>query len=330
MAPQSDSAASPSLALMAHAFRRVAGALLLAAAASAHGQADDAERCASITGNPDLAIQHCTRAIDSGKLSGDTLAQMHYSRAFEWAIKNDNDRAIADYDAAIRINPKYANAYYNRGIAWGAKGDPDRAIADYDTFLRLAPKDPSVLDAHIARAGELMVKGDYARAAAGYDTAIALQPKSGTALMGRGRAYFYSGDPQRSVADLEQAMKTEPSVYTAVWLYLARKRAKTINAEEMLDSETRGRRDGNWPSAVIMLYLGRTDLDSVTASALDRDPKRDNEQRCEASFYLAHWHLLRNENDRALALLKQAQSGCPKDFLEHEGAVAELRRLAKP
>src|SRR5688572_9515160 len=136
MTSQRDTVASPSLALLAHALRRVAGALLLAAAAAAHGQVDDAERCASITGNPDLAIQHCTRAIDSGKLSGDTLAQMHYSRAFEWANKNDHDRAIADYDAAIRINSKYTNAYYNRGIAWGAKGDPDRAIADYDTLDR--------------------------------------------------------------------------------------------------------------------------------------------------------------------------------------------------
>lgn len=328
MASRSDSAAWTALALLAHIFsRRVAAALLLVvAAAAAHGQVDDAERCLSVTGNPDLAIQHCTRAIESGKLSGDALAQLHYSRAIEWTAKHDHDRAIADYDAAIRINPKYTDALYNRANAWGEKGDPDRAIADYDAVLRLTPKDSA---AHIARAVELMVKGDYALAAAGYDAAIALEPKSGTALMGRGRAYFYSGDAQRSVADLERAFKAEPSVYTAVWLYLARKRAKTINAEEMLDSETRGHRDGNWPSAVIMLYLGRTDVDSVLASALDRDTKRESAQRCEANFYLAHWHLLRSESDRALALLKQAQSGCPRDFLEHEGAVAELRRLTK-
>jgi lipoprotein NlpI len=327
MASQRDIPRSPALALLAHVFsHRVAGALLLAAAAAAHGQADDAERCLSVTGNPDLAIKHCTAAIESGRLSGDTLAQLHYSRAIEWSAKNDHDRAIADYDAAIRINPTYSDALFNRGNAWAEKGDPDRAIADYDAVLRLTPKDSA---AHIARAVELMVKGDYARAVAGYDTALSLDPKSGIALMGRGRAHFYGGDAQRSVADLERAFKTEPSVYTAVWLYLARKRAKAINAEEMLDSETRGHRDGNWPSAVIMLYLGRTDVDSVLASALDRDPKRESGQRCEANFYLAHWHLLRGENERALALLKQAQSGCPKDFLEHEGAVAELRRLAK-
>jgi lipoprotein NlpI len=294
------------------------------AGAAAHAQDSDVDRCSALTGKPDLAIQHCTRAIDSGRLSGDTLAKMHYNRGIEWAAKGDYDRAIADYDAALRASPKFADAYYNRGNAWGLKGDPDRAITDYDAFLRLNPKDPA---AHIARAVELMVKGDYARAVAGYDTALALDPRSGIALHGRGRANFYGGDPRRAVADLERAWRTDLNLYTAAWLYLARKRAGAIDAEELLDSETRGHRDGNWPTAVLMLYMGRTDVDSVMASAMDRDPKRQSEQTCEASFYVAQWHLLRKENDRALALLKQAQSGCPRDFLEHEGAVVEMRRL---
>jgi lipoprotein NlpI len=66
------------------------------------------------------------------------------------------------------------------------------------------------------------------------------------------------------------------------------------------------------------------------ASAIDRDAKKQGEQACEASFYVAQWQLLRKENDRAVALLKQAQSTCPRDFIEREGAVIELRRLAKP
>jgi lipoprotein NlpI len=305
------------LALPAHA-RSWLASLVLVVAAAAQAQDSDIERCSSVTGKPDLAIQHCTRAIESGKVSGETLAQMHYNRAVEWAAKGDYDRAIADYDAAIRINPKLADAYYNRGNAWGLKGDPDRAIADYDAFIRLNPRDPA---AHIARAVELMVKGEYARAVAGYDTALALDPKSGIALHGRGRANFYAGDSQRAVADLERAWRTEPNHYTAAWLYLARKRAGAIDAEDLLDSETRGHRDGNWPTAVLMLYMGRTDLDSVLASAVDRDPRKQSEQACEASFYIAHWHLLRKEDDRAVPLLRQAQAGCPRDFLEHEGAV---------
>jgi tetratricopeptide (TPR) repeat protein len=49
------------------------------------------------------------------------------------------DRAIADYDRAIRLVPGYAQAFYNRGLAYDDKGEPDRAIANYDQAIRLVP-----------------------------------------------------------------------------------------------------------------------------------------------------------------------------------------------
>jgi lipoprotein NlpI len=298
--------------------------VLLGAVADARAQSTtDAERCVSVTGNPDVAIQHCTRAIESQKFSGEPLARLHFNRGVEWAAKGEFDRAIADYDAAIKLQPRSADTYFNRGNAWANKGDPDRAIADYDAAIKLDPKDAA---AYGGRAVEWAVKGDYARAIADYDTAIKLDPKSSSALLGRGRARFYGGDFQRAALDIEQAMKSEPNEYTALWHYLARKRGGAADAEEVLDRDTRATR-GGWPSAVIVLYLGRTDAASVLAAATDPDPKRQRDQRCEAAFYLAHWHLLRDERERALALLKEAQDGCPKDFLEYEGTLAELRRL---
>jgi hypothetical protein len=56
-------------------------------------------------------------------------------------------------------------------------------------------------------------------------------------------------------------------------------------------------------------------------------PARQREQRCEATFYIAHWHLLRGAREPASQLLREARTLCPSAFIEHEGAVAELRRL---
>jgi tetratricopeptide (TPR) repeat protein len=45
--------------------------------------------------------------------------------------QGDYARAIADYDEAIRLDPKNFGAYYRRG-AYANKGELDRAIADSD------------------------------------------------------------------------------------------------------------------------------------------------------------------------------------------------------
>ena len=301
-------------------------AAFLGAASAVQAQQTDADRCAALSGQPDLAIKHCTSAIQSGKVQGEELAKLHYNRGIEWAAKGEHARAIADYDAAIRIDPKFAEAYFNRGHAWAHRGDPDRAIADYGASIRLNPKDPAAL---ASRAAEWLLKGEHARAAEDFDAALRLDPKNGGALFGRGRARFYAGDFAGAVSDMEPALKIEPNSYSSLWLYLARKRAGNGDADEKLDVETRADRAAGWPGPLVLFFLGRTDMASVQAAATDRVSKVQSDQLCEANFYLAHWHLLRDERDRALPLLKQAQAGCPKDFLEYEGAVAELRRLQR-
>jgi tetratricopeptide (TPR) repeat protein len=53
--------------------------------------------------------------------------------------EGDRDRAIADFDEAIRIDPNHANAFNSRGNAYYAKGDRNRAIADYDRAIAINP-----------------------------------------------------------------------------------------------------------------------------------------------------------------------------------------------
>lgn len=48
-------------------------------------------------------------------------------------------RAIADFSEAIRLDPQYARAYNNRGYAYKQLGDLDRAIADYTEAIRINP-----------------------------------------------------------------------------------------------------------------------------------------------------------------------------------------------
>ena len=49
------------------------------------------------------------------------------------------DQAIAQFSAAIRMDPRYASAYCNRAIAFYQQGQLDKAIADFSRAIELAP-----------------------------------------------------------------------------------------------------------------------------------------------------------------------------------------------
>ena len=55
---------------------------------------------------PDLQIGGCTASIQSGRWSGKALAWVYVSRGHAYDDKKNYDRAIADYNQAIQLDPK--------------------------------------------------------------------------------------------------------------------------------------------------------------------------------------------------------------------------------
>src|SRR5215470_16185622 len=78
-------------------------------------------------GNPDVVISGCTAVINSGREGTRYLAGAFFNRGGAYAMKRQFDRAIGDFDQAIRVRPDYTNAFYARGIAHNALGQYDRA-----------------------------------------------------------------------------------------------------------------------------------------------------------------------------------------------------------
>ena len=63
------------------------------------------------------------------------------NRGNAYYAKGQFNRAIKDYDNAIRLQPDLAEAFSNRGNVYRKKGQFDRAIKDYDTAIHLKPDD---------------------------------------------------------------------------------------------------------------------------------------------------------------------------------------------
>lgn len=302
---------------------RIAAALALAVIATAAHTADNLKDCGQSTGDPKAAVDACTRAIEFLSLDRPDLAKAYYSRGTGYAALGNYDRALPDYNMALQLDPNLANAYYNRALAWSAKGESDRALADYDAAVKLSPRDAN---AFLGRGAEWIAKGDYRRAVTQYDEALRLNSESSSAWFGRGRARFYAGDFMMAASDLYRAHDLAPGVYSALWLYLARKHAD-IPGERTLAREAGTKGDGAWPAPVVGLYLGNSSPDAVARAASNPDPARARDLKCEASFYIGQWHVLRGARDAAIPLLKEAESTCPRSFIEREGAAAELTRL---
>lgn len=127
----------------------------------------DIESCVdALMRNPEAQIAKCTEAI---RLNPDD-AMEYVSRGLVYECMNDFDMAIADYSAAIRLDPAGV-LYYSRGDMYLRKGDTEQAIADYTEAIRL---DPDFADAYFNRGCAYNRKGNYDQAIADYTKTISL------------------------------------------------------------------------------------------------------------------------------------------------------------
>jgi tetratricopeptide (TPR) repeat protein len=168
-------------------------------------QNSDWRRCN--TGNADERISACTRIIDRGRESTNNRASAYNSRGIAYFSKGENDRAIRDFDEAIRLKPKSPVLLYNRGFAYYSKADYDRAIQDYDEAIGIFPKYMIALN---DRGNAYYRKGDYDRAIRGYDDAIRLNPKTAIAYANRANAYRMKADYDRAIRDFDDAIRLDP------------------------------------------------------------------------------------------------------------------------
>jgi tetratricopeptide (TPR) repeat protein len=56
------------------------------------------------------------------------------------------DKAIREYDQALKLDPRYGICLVARGVAYACKGQYDRAVADFDRAHRVDPKSTRALD----------------------------------------------------------------------------------------------------------------------------------------------------------------------------------------
>jgi tetratricopeptide (TPR) repeat protein len=112
-------------------------------------------------------------------------------------------RAISDFDHALQLAPTSA-IHMLRAQARDDAGDLDRALTDYRAAERLDPKSVAALT---AEGGIWRKKGDLDKAIAAYDRALATHDRRPATYKLRAEAYAAKGERKRAMADIGRALK---------------------------------------------------------------------------------------------------------------------------
>src|SRR6266511_1580538 len=87
----------------------------------------------------DQRLDGCSAVIKAARDKGDKLAEAFNNRAIGYRLKGEHDRAIDDYNQAIKLKAEFAAAYDNRCWARAVVGILKPALADCNEALRLVP-----------------------------------------------------------------------------------------------------------------------------------------------------------------------------------------------
>ena len=159
--------------------------------------------------NLDAAIEKFGQAIakDPKEVSA------YNNRGLAYKDKKDFDKAIADFNEALRLKPDWF-PYFNRGIAYYEKGDSNHAIADANKALELKPKEPSQrADCLLLRAHSYADKQDAPAALNDLNAAIKLDQRRADSYLLRGIIYKVGHQYEKSLGDYETAIGLDPTDY---------------------------------------------------------------------------------------------------------------------
>jgi tetratricopeptide (TPR) repeat protein len=160
-------------------------------------------------GSYDRAIRDFNLALKANPQS----AEAYFGRGMALSEKKNYDSAIADITRAIEINslPQF---YYERSLVWEEIHDYDKAIKDYTSAINIAP---DFAPAYINRAQLYKNKGEFDSAIKDYNKVIELSPNDLKAYRARAGAWYEKGNYDKAINDYTQILNIDDGNAQAIY-----------------------------------------------------------------------------------------------------------------
>jgi tetratricopeptide (TPR) repeat protein len=118
---------------------------------------------------------------------------------------NDYKAALNDLNKAVEVEPRLADAFIERAVFYFHQmEDNSKALADCTTAIKLNPQNA---DGYELRAEIYSEIGEYQKAITDYTTALRLNPNNPAVLFNRATAYYQIGKTRLAEADERKAEK---------------------------------------------------------------------------------------------------------------------------
>jgi tetratricopeptide (TPR) repeat protein len=145
----------------------------------------------------DTAIQDLTTALELGF---EPQAPVYVARGLAWMSKEDNDKAMADFERAITLDGDAYDAYYYHSEIHIQDRDYQQAYSDLKKLAQLDPSDADNLNSLCWYGSLLGYARDVLKAC---NQAVALAPDSPYIHDSRGVARALAGDTSGAIEDFQ-------------------------------------------------------------------------------------------------------------------------------
>lgn len=207
-------------------------------------------------------------------------------QAFE---QGESKQALELADRAVASDAKSVRAVYVRGLLHEALRNHSQAMADFNRALQLNPRHA---DAYDHRGSEQFKQGRIAESIADFDKAIELDPARERGHWKRGISYYYADRFDEGRKQFEQYQTFDDNdVENAVWRYLCM--ARSVGVAEAQKDILKIKDDRRVPMMQVhALYAGRLKPEDVLAAARagDSTPEELNARLFYAELYLGLYY----------------------------------------
>jgi tetratricopeptide (TPR) repeat protein len=139
-------------------------------------------------------------------------AVIHNSLGLVLTRQGRDDVAIAQFAAAARLNPQFAEAHSNLGNALAASNRLPEAVEHYRAAVRIKP---DFTEALVGLGSALVSQKMAEEAVAAYNDALRIDPGLGQAHNGLGAALAMLGQDDRALTEYTEALRLKPDLPTA-------------------------------------------------------------------------------------------------------------------